>query len=246
MKRSDYPLLCAHRGLSAACPENTLPALASAAAVGAHEVEFDLWLSADGVPVVCHDPSVDRTTDGSGEISAMEWKDIKTLDAGVKRGDRWRGLKIPRLEEALHACGKEVVLNIHVKDAGAGGKLVRLLCDILRESGLSASAYIAAASEEALSESLEYAPEIERAVLFGKDRPQGQIKTALKFKSARVQFGKNAGEDDFLAAREAGLTSNLFYSDAAEEAMEYSRKGVDVVLTNCAHRLIAEGIPGRL
>ncbi len=171
--------------------------------------------------MVRHDLSVVRTTDGSGEISSMKWKEIKTLDAGRNRGDQWRGLKIPRLEEALHACGEGVVLNIHVKSAGPGG-------------------------EEALPESLEYAPEIEQAVLFGKDRPQKQIKTAIKFNAARVQFGKSAEKDDFFAASEAGLTSNLFYSDAAEEAIEYSRKGVDVVLANCAHQLIAEGIPGRL
>ena len=56
--------LCAHRGLSHACPENTLPAFGAAIALGVDEIEFDLWLSADGVPVVCHDPRVDRTTDG--------------------------------------------------------------------------------------------------------------------------------------------------------------------------------------
>ena len=51
-----FPRLCAHRGLSLAMPENSIPSFAAALACGAHEIEFDLWLSADGVPVVCQDP----------------------------------------------------------------------------------------------------------------------------------------------------------------------------------------------
>lgn len=61
----------------------------------------------------------------------------------------------------------------------------------------------------------------------------------------RVQFGRNAGESDFQAAREAGLVCNLFYPDEAREAMSYFEKGADVILTNCAHQLISDGIPGR-
>ncbi len=245
LKPRKYPILCAHRGLSIASPENTLPAPGSAAAAGAHEVKFDLWISRDGVPAVCHDPSVDRTTDGPGEISSMERKDIQRLDAGVKSESGWRGIGIPSLEEALNACGKSVVFNIHVKSAAQRGKLARILCDTLSANRLSGSAYIAAASKESLSESLEYAPEIDRAVLFGKDKPQEQVKTALKFRAARVQFGRNAKTNDFLAAHEAGLISNLFYPDEALGAMDYFMKGAGVILTNCAHKLIAGGIPGR-
>ena len=78
---SPFPWLCAHRGLSQACPENTLPAFAAAIAAGAHEIEFDVWTSRDGVPVVCHDPSADRTTDGSGKLAELSWADIRRLDA---------------------------------------------------------------------------------------------------------------------------------------------------------------------
>lgn len=64
---------CSHRGFNAVAPENTLPAFAAAVALGADEIEFDLWPTADGQLAVCHDPSVDRTTDGKGTICDMTW-----------------------------------------------------------------------------------------------------------------------------------------------------------------------------
>ena len=66
MKKKIY---CSHRGFNSVAPENTLPAFASAVSLGAEEIEFDLWPTADGEIVVCHDPTVDRTTDGTGSIN---------------------------------------------------------------------------------------------------------------------------------------------------------------------------------
>ena len=239
------PLLCAHRGLSRACPENTLPALASAAAVGAHEVEFDLWMSLDGVAVACHDPAVDRTTDGAGKVSEMRWEDLRRIDAGVKRGEEWRGLRMPRLEEILGTVPDGVGLNIHVKDPGPEGRLVALVCRMLRERGLLDAAYLAAGSEEVLRAARDLAPGVQRACLFGKADPAQQIRKALEYGCQRIQFGRAVGEEHLRAAGEAGLVRNLYYSDEADEAREYVRKGVDVVLTNCAHQLIADGFADR-
>ena len=240
------PRLCAHRGLSRACPENTLPALAAAAAVGAHEVEFDLWMSLDGVGVVCHDPALDRTTDGSGNVSETRWEEIRRLDAGIKRGEEWRGVRVPRFEEALDAAGGEVGINIHVKAPGPGNRLVKLVCDTLRERNLMGRAYLAAGTEETLRSVCEYAPDTPRACLFGKGDPDEQIATAVKYGCQRIQFGRGATGRHFRSAGQAGLVRNLYFSDDAEEALQYGRSGVDVVLTNCAHQLIADGIPARL
>ena len=79
----------------------TLPAFAAAMAAGAHEIEFDLWASRDDVLVVCHDAAVDRTTDGRGKVAELTWEEIRGLDAGIRLGDAWRGVRIPRLEEVL-------------------------------------------------------------------------------------------------------------------------------------------------
>ena len=141
--KTGFPHLCAHRGLSKACPENTLPAFAAAMAVGAHEIEFDLWSSRDGVPVVCHDATVDRTTDGAGRISDLTWREIRGLDAGIRCGEAWRGVRVPRLEEVLAFAGGRIALNVHLKDTGPGDATLRQVCDLLLGQELAGSAYLA-------------------------------------------------------------------------------------------------------
>ena len=110
---------CAHRGFNAVAPENTLPAFAAAVALGADEIEFDLWPTADGQLAVCHDPSVDRTTDGKGTICDMTWEQMKNLDAGKKFHSEYEGVRIPLFEEVLRQFAGKVVMNIHIKSIGA-------------------------------------------------------------------------------------------------------------------------------
>ena len=83
--------LCAHRGAMDTHPENTLSAFREAIRSGAHMIEFDVRLTADGVPVIIHDPSVDRTTDGEGEVGGLTCAEIKELDAGKWKGPEFEG-----------------------------------------------------------------------------------------------------------------------------------------------------------
>ncbi|HWR21971.1 MAG TPA: glycerophosphodiester phosphodiesterase family protein [Feifaniaceae bacterium] len=112
------PLLCAHRGFNAVAPENTLPAFAAAVMAGAGEIELDLWPTADGEIVVCHDPTVDRTTDGKGAIGALTYGEIAKLDAGIPFSPVWKGTRIPLFEEVLDRFANRTVMNIHIKSLG--------------------------------------------------------------------------------------------------------------------------------
>jgi glycerophosphoryl diester phosphodiesterase len=114
-KETPYPRYCCHRGFSTVAPENTLPAFAAAISLGAQEIELDLWPTSDGEIVVCHDPTVDRTTNGSGKIVEMTYADITKLDAGFKFSERWSGLQIPRFEDVLRLFSRQVIINIHIK-----------------------------------------------------------------------------------------------------------------------------------
>jgi len=114
-KNAGFPRLCAHRGYNFIAPENTLPAFALAVSMGAQEIELDLWPSKDGDLIVCHDPKVDRTTDGSGIISEMTTKEIRALDAGEKFSPAFKGTKLPLFEEVLDLFGGKVIFNIHIK-----------------------------------------------------------------------------------------------------------------------------------
>lgn len=108
-------IYCSHRGFNSVAPENTLPAFASAISLGAEEIEFDLWPTRDGELVVCHDPTVDRTTDGKGKISEMTAKEVRACDAGIKFNREFAGVKVPFFEEVLEQFANRTVMNIHIK-----------------------------------------------------------------------------------------------------------------------------------
>lgn len=115
------PRLFAHRGASGLHPENTLPSFAAGLADGADRLELDVHATADGHVVVLHDPVVDRTTDGTGEVRRLPLAALRRLDAGhrFRAADgtfpfRGRGITVPTLDELL-AAHPGVPLNIEIK-----------------------------------------------------------------------------------------------------------------------------------
>jgi len=125
------PVVIAHRGNSAHAPENTLEALKQAVALKVDGVEFDVQLTADGQLVVMHDPTVDRTTDGSGEVSRLTLEELRALDAGYRFGPhtypyRERGIRIPTVAEALDVTDP-LDLIIEVKTLETAEPLLALI-----------------------------------------------------------------------------------------------------------------------
>ncbi len=94
----------AHRGYSAAAPENTLVALDRGLRASADAVEFDLHVTADGVPVLMHDTTLDRTTDGSGSVEHVPVSALAGLDAGSWFAPEFAGEPVPTLADAVDLC----------------------------------------------------------------------------------------------------------------------------------------------
>ena len=112
--RIPRPTIFAHRGASAHAPENTLPAFELALQRGADALELDVKLCADGEVVVLHDQTVDRTTDGTGDIRQLSLAEIKQLDAGSHFDIAFRGETIPTLAEVFETVGKRTFFNIEL------------------------------------------------------------------------------------------------------------------------------------
>lgn len=123
----DEFIIWAHRGASADAPENTLAAFALAEAQGADGIEFDVQLSADGVPVVIHDATLQRTTDGRGKVAATAWPELSRLDAGSWFAPQFAGEGLPSLEQVLVWAGDRLRLNLEFKDPAAASSLLELL-----------------------------------------------------------------------------------------------------------------------
>ena len=111
--------IVAHRGSSADRPENTLAAYRRAVETGATAIEIDLRLTRDGRLVSLHDPGLDRTTDGSGLVSAKSLADVLQLDAGSWFGAAYRGERIPTLRQILQLAKGRIDILLDLKEQGA-------------------------------------------------------------------------------------------------------------------------------
>lgn len=110
------PTIFAHRGASAHAPENTLAAFELAIQHGAPALELDAMLTSDRQVVVIHDATVDRTTDGTGQVRQMSLAALKELDAGSKFDSAFKGEQIPTLAEVFETVGMRIFINIEIKN----------------------------------------------------------------------------------------------------------------------------------
>ncbi|MEW6521760.1 MAG: glycerophosphodiester phosphodiesterase family protein [Thermodesulfobacteriota bacterium] len=123
-------LVVAHRGASGSAPENTLTAIGLALEAGALMIEIDVQITTDEQIVVFHDPSLERTSNGHGEICRSSSAELKKLDAGSWFGERFRGEKIPLLDEVFQLIRGRACINVEIKPPAAGEdwrKRIRLI-----------------------------------------------------------------------------------------------------------------------
>src|ERR1700677_1704200 len=110
-------LTSAHRGEHAHHPENSLPAIQGAIDAGMDFVELDVRTTSDGQLVIMHDPTVNRMTDGKGEIKNMTLAEIKKLDLGVRFPGQFPNLRVPTFDEVLELCKGKIGIYVDTKDA---------------------------------------------------------------------------------------------------------------------------------
>lgn len=165
----DYARLIAHRCGGAAAPENTLAGLEVAASAGYGMVEFDVMLAACGTPVLIHDETLERTTDGRGRVCALHYDELAALDAGGWHSARFRGERIPRLNDALEMAARlGLAVNVEIKPA-AGFEAVTgaVVAELVRDHWRGEEpALLSSFSRLALAEARRVAPELRRGVLF--------------------------------------------------------------------------------
>jgi len=152
----------AHRGYSAVAPENTMPAFAAAVLGGATYVEFDVRTTADGVPVVIHDRTVDRTTDGSGHVWDLTVEEVRALDAGSWFAPAYAGVPVPLLEEVLDLPSPALLLEIKPP---ASLEEVKRIMGMVAERGLDDRTIVQSFDPEVVRLVREAAPPVRRGLL---------------------------------------------------------------------------------
>ena len=164
-----HPRIIGHRGGGALAPENTLAGIRKARDMGLGGVEFDVMLTADGVAVLIHDETLERTTNGRGSVSGTPYAKLAALDAGAWFGREYRGEQVPQFEHAGRLCVElGLWANVEIKPAaGFERDTAEIACALVRElwAGAPRKPLLSSFQRICLEVARAAAPEYERGYL---------------------------------------------------------------------------------
>lgn len=161
----NYPLVIAHQGGDGVWPGETMLAYQNAVDLGVDVLEMDIHITKDGELILMHDETVDRTTDGTGEIESMTLTDLKKLDAaydwspdeGKTFPYRGQGIQVATLEEIFQAF-PEMRMTIEIKKTNSS--MAKPFCDLIREYNMQDKVLVASFHDERLQEFRAECPEV--------------------------------------------------------------------------------------
>ena len=241
------PLIIAHRGDSANAPENTLAAFRLALANGADGIELDVMLSADQKLVVIHDDTLDRTTNGHGQVGNTPFAALRELDAGSWFKPEFKGEPLPSLDEVFAELGGKFLINVELKNYKTPkDQLPELVVALVKKHGLDESVLLSSFNARNLPRAKALAPEIRTGLL---------TLPGLLGLPMRGFLGRRFGADDLnpyfkdVSARmvqsrhNLGQGVNVWTVDAPDDLRRMQAFGVDMIICNDpAHaRQILEG-----
>ena len=222
---SDRCLVIAHRGASAAAPENTLAAFRLAADLGADGVELDVRRTVDGQLVVIHDASVDRTTDGTGRVAALTLDQLRRFDAGRKFGPPFRGERIPLLSKVFEVLGGRLLVDVEVKAAGVEAALL----DLIRKTQMMDSVLISSFDAQVVAHVRDLAPEMPAGLLQSAADPYAAVSVRA---TAYLPEVTALTADVVASCRSHGLRVITWTVRTEEEARQALRVGVDGIIAD--------------
>lgn len=223
------PIILAHRGASAHAPENTLAAFELAREQGADGIELDVKLSADGVPVVFHDPILDRATNGSGALADFSLADLQRLDAGD-------GQRIPTLAQVFERVGRELFINVELTNyATPKDNLVETVAELVKEYQLQSSILFSSFLPKNLKRAAELLPDVPRGLL-ALPRPIGFLVRTFGFPSPRYQaihpHHSNTSQRVIDQAHKRGQRVHVWTVDERKLMRKLMQWGVDGIITD--------------
>jgi glycerophosphoryl diester phosphodiesterase len=235
---SDYKgrRVCAHRGFSAVAPENSLPAFGAAVALGASEIEFDIWWTKDGEIVSIHDATLDRVSNGKGKVYDHTYDELKALDFGSKTGKSFAGMRIARFADILRKFSCHTIMNVHVKsnnDLPWNEEYLKKVIDLIDAYDARGHVYFMTNNSAVQKQLARLAPDIPRCMGHHGRYPDQIVERAIAHGCKMVQLFKPYFTQETVdKAHKAGLRCNVFFANDVEEAKRYFEMGIDTVLTD--------------
>lgn len=225
------PNIIGHRGVCGYAPENTIESIHTAADMGVEWVELDVKLTKDGIPIIFHDDTLERTTNGSGAIKETSYKDIKLLEAGSWFGDSFAGLCVPSLEEAVDALiERDLGLNLEIKPCpGRERETAEVALDYLSQIWDDHERLLISSFEPSCLEAAqEMAEDWSRGLLLGGEEiPENWQEMTEYLSVSTLNISKELCKPELIAtAQEKGLPVLVYTVNDIEQVRDLQSLGV--------------------
>ena len=231
------PLIVAHRGASDYAPENTLAAVRLAMEMGADGVEHDVCVTRDGVPVLMHDYTLDRTTTGKGKVADHDLADLRQMKITGPHGDDYPDEPIPTLEEALLAMKGKTMPVIEVKEAHTAEPIV----EVIRKVDMVDEVVIISFKDQLLADVAKLEPRLPTAWLIGGGVKGEPREFALSLLHRARACGANcvnmsaalATPEVVALLHSRGMSAWVWTVNDPDHMRHLIEIGIDAITTNC-------------
>jgi glycerophosphoryl diester phosphodiesterase len=227
------PLVTSHAACKGHAPENTLAGIEAALRLGADAIEIDVHCTSDGVPVLLHDETVDRTTDGSGNVHEMTLEQVRALDAGARQFvPQFQGERVPLLADVIDLTKGRALLQIEIKQEGIEERVI----DAVRDGDAIASCESHSFFPGVVKRMRELEPRMAAALLSGGERVvewDEFFSFALSLGAQGVSvYGTWATPERVRQGQLRSLTFMVWTVDQERHIRRVIAAGVDSICTN--------------
>ncbi len=245
------PLVLAHRGANKVAPQNTIPAFMKAIEFNADGIETDVHLSKDGEIVICHNYTVDETSNGNGLIDELTLDQLKEMDFGSYFNKDFAGVSLPTLPELLDVVRKMKLINIEIKPPKKDNDLVKKVVEEINKYGIVENSIVSCFDPECVRMVKEIDKNIKTALLYENDELGNEIMTFGVAKYCK-QLNVNAAhphrklikENEVVELHNLGMAVNPWTVNLEEEIVRLTEWGCDALISDVPDycRKVLEGI----
>lgn len=233
------PLVLAHRGANKRAPQNTLPAFKKAVEFNADGIETDVHLCKDGEIVICHNYTVDATSNGAGSIDEMTFAQLRALDFGSYFSEDFKGVTLPTLSELLEVTKNMNLINIEIKPPKKDNDLVKRVVEEVYKFGIENNSIISCFDPECI----RLVKELDKNLKTGLLYERGDLGTEImNFGVAKYCLQLNAdaahpehvliSEDDVKDLHANGIAVNPWTVNKEEDIIKFTEWGCDALITD--------------
>ncbi len=233
------PLILAHRGANKVAPQNTIPAFRRAIEFMSDGLETDVHLSSDGEIVICHNYTIDETSNGTGRVDEMTLDEMKKFDFGSYFSDEFKGVTLPTLHELLDLTKSMSLINIEIKPPKKDCDLVKKVVETVHEYGIVNNTIISCFDPECIRLVKEYDKNIKTGFLYEDDDLGREIMSFGVAEYCR-QLNANAAhphrklisEQEIIDLHNLGMSVNPWTVNKDEDILRLTKWGCDALITD--------------